>query len=137
MLPALNCFSRKPRPQPRESSDLPKYVVQVCRAPVSVAHSMKQGPTANPQELAQQLYKTHHLKIFDSPPPKTSEPVSHSELENAKKCGNFGTTRPSVLFLQAFHDMLGTLESDALSSCVSPSMVGTTGICPFAIIGPL
>lgn len=121
----------------RDTNMVAEHVYEQCQSPKSIAAEVQKTPNMAPGELAEQLFKTHHLKVLDSPRPKEIFEPSAEDLERARKCGKFDGTQPSELFLRAFHDILGTLEKDPLSSCVSPSMIGTTGVSPFAIIGPL
>ena len=41
------------------------------------------------------------------------------------------------LFLKLFHNILCTLKRDPLCGCVSPSLIGTTGVIPLTIISTI
>ncbi|EME89009.1 uncharacterized protein MYCFIDRAFT_185461 [Pseudocercospora fijiensis CIRAD86] len=62
---------------------------------------------------------------------------SPADLDWARSCGNFKDTRPTELFLHAFHDLLQCLDRDAVANCVSPPLCGSTGYVPMTIIAPL
>ena len=116
---------------------VPDKVYQLCTSHKNVAAEIQKRPDATPGDVAEILFKTSHIKVLDAPRPEHIEQATSADLERARQCGRFEGTEPSELFLRAFHDVLGTLEKDPLASCCSPSMIGTTGYNPFAIIGPL
>nr|POF19892.1 hypothetical protein CFP56_52141 [Quercus suber] len=107
-----------------------------CARHQSVSQSYAEHPDKSPGDLALELYQSHHLTT-----PKTKLPerrtVSQEDLQWAKRCGNFGDSNPSDLFLHAYHDLLQPLEQDVLCNCVSPSLIGSTGFVPMTIIAPL
>ncbi|PTB66478.1 hypothetical protein BBK36DRAFT_20145 [Trichoderma citrinoviride] len=59
------------------------------------------------------------------------------DLDLAYKCGRWGPTTPSPLFLQAFADALRCLDADPLAGVVSPPLMGTHGTVPLTVIAPL
>ena len=112
-------------------------IEDLCRSSVSVSSKYAETPEYSPGQIAEHLYKSSHLwtrtpKAHDSGRTPTAE-----DLEWARRCGSFGDTQPSQLFLQAFHDLLQCLDHDAVANCVSPPLCGSTGFVPMTIIGPL
>ena len=84
----------------------------------------------SPGKLAEQLFGSHHLKIYK---PRIQDQIalpSPAEVEWAKRCGKFGDTKPSDLFLRAYHDLLQCLDHDPLANCVGPSLCGGVGYAP-------
>lgn len=110
---------------------------ELCTSRSSITAELCKSPREAPGDIARRLYDTDHLRIVDTPIPKTHQRASPEELQRALQCGDFNGRQPGELFSRAFNDVLGTLEADSLASCVSPSLVGTTGVIPVAIIGPL
>lgn len=91
----------------------------------------------SPGEAAKKLYHPDDFSISEGHPPKERIPASAEELERAYQCGNFGPTRPSDTFLRIFHDSLIPLNHDPLMGVCSPSLIGSSGVIPLTIIGPL
>lgn len=112
-------------------------VYTLCTSNLSISAELAKAPKEPPGEVAKSLFDTHHLQVVGAPGPKERKRATVEDLQRAQKCGKFGAAQPSELFLRAFNDVLGTLEDDPLASCVSPSLIGTTGVIPFAVIGPL
>ena len=133
----LKQFSKGSSSSSNNHNMLPDNVEELATSSKSVAGGLAEDPTMAPGDIAEKIFKTHHLKVMDAPAPKETKEATPEELERARRCGKFEGTEPSELFLRAFHDVLGTLEKDPLASCCSPSLLGTTGVCPFAVIGPL
>jgi phosphatidylserine/phosphatidylglycerophosphate/cardiolipin synthase-like enzyme len=91
----------------------------------------------SPQDAVELLFSKplHHLR-----PRINYEILEHEiteeELNTAAKFGRF-IERPSELFLKLFHNVLCTLKRDPLCGCVSPSLIGTTGVIPLTIISTI
>lgn len=62
--------------------------------------------------------------------------VTEEELNTAANFGRF-PYRPSDLFLKLFHNVLCTLKRDPSVGCVSPSLIGTSGVIPLSIISTI
>lgn len=112
-------------------------VYKMCTDKQSVSSLLAQDPTLTPGAAATKLYHPDTVSISEGAPPKDRSPATPEELERAYQCGNFGPTRPSELFLRIFHDSLMPLEHDPLMGVCSPSLIGSSGVMPLTIIGPL
>ncbi|KAK3294392.1 uncharacterized protein B0H64DRAFT_325211 [Chaetomium fimeti] len=66
-----------------------------------------------------------------------SESAPQAEVERAAKCGNWGSTKPSDLFLKIYHDAVCTLDHAPHQAVVSPSLMGSYGTVPLTIISVL
>jgi hypothetical protein len=105
----------------------------------TVTSLLASGPpiVSSPQDAAEILFsnKLHHLR-----PRITYEILEHeiteNELDIAANYGRF-PFRPSDLFLKLFHNVLCTLKRDPLSGCISPSLIGTSGVIPLTIISTI
>jgi len=111
-------------------------VFKWCTSEESVSALLAKNPTLAPSKAIEQLYGKEHVSVSEKKHPKQ---YSHSseDLERAFKCGKWGDTRPSELFLHIFHDALLPLDQDPLMGVVSPSLMGTSGAIPLTVIGPL
>ncbi|KAL6823459.1 hypothetical protein V8C40DRAFT_280133 [Trichoderma camerunense] len=112
------------------------HVLRLCRAHNSVSSILAKNPTKGPGVIAKDLYGHYEKDLRRSPDEDRPHP-SPEILELALQCGNWGPTKPSPLFLQAFADALRCLDADALSSVVSPPLMGSHGTIPLTIIAPL
>jgi len=83
--------------------------------------------------------------LFTKPPPHLrprieyeilEHEITDEELDLAAQFGRF-PYRPSELFLKLFHNSLCTLRRDPLCGCVSPSLIGSSGVIPFSIISTI
>ncbi|WWC89702.1 uncharacterized protein L201_004627 [Kwoniella dendrophila CBS 6074] len=61
-------------------------------------------------------------------------PLSNEQLDEIRKCGQWGNFPPSELFLNVYAQSLLPLETDSLKNLVSPSLIGSTGVIPLSII---
>lgn len=83
--------------------------------------------------------------LFSKPIPhlrdRIKEEILHHEItdEELDIAANFGRFpyRPSELFLKLFHNVLCTLKRDPSVGCVSPSLIGTSGVIPLTIISTI
>ncbi|CAF1352428.1 unnamed protein product [Rotaria sordida] len=91
----------------------------------------------NPREAAEILFSKplHHLRSRINYEILQHE-ITQDELDAAAKYGRF-IERPSDLFLKLFHNVLCTLKRDPLAGCISPSLIGTTGVIPLTIISTI
>ena len=91
----------------------------------------------NSQEAAELLFRksASHLR-----PRIKHEILEHEitddELDAAARFGRF-PSRPSDLFLKLFHNALSTLRRDPLAGCVSPSLIGSSGVLPLSIVSTI
>ena len=108
-----------------------------CRAGESVSSVLARDPSVTPGEIAKKLYHPDNVSINEGKPPSHRTPATDNDLRRAYECGKFGATKPSELFLRVFHDSLLPLERDPLMGCCSPSLVGSIGVMPLTVIGPL
>ncbi|KAF8930980.1 hypothetical protein BGZ52_000238, partial [Haplosporangium bisporale] len=111
-------------------------VLQLCQATETVSSVLAKDPTAAPGEVVKNLYG-HHKKVFNYDPENNRPAASAQAQEQALKCGRWGPTQPSSLFLQAYADALSCLEADPMSGLVSPPLMGSHGIVPLTVIAPL
>ncbi len=130
-------------------------VYQQCVSSDSVSSLLATDPDMAPGDAWRKLYG--HFVID----PRSSHsaddigkaPVSKEALEKAAKCGKWGPTRPSPLFLrvrdlhqphhshglfadnsQLYHDALSAVEEDPARAMVSLSLMGSCGVVPLTII---
>lgn len=108
-----------------------------CRSEFSVSSEYAKNPSKPIGDIAHKLYGSHELANIESKAPKERRYATAEDLQRAYECGRFGGTRPSELFLRAYHDMLLALQHDPLAGVVSPSLLGSTGVVPLTVIGPL
>jgi hypothetical protein len=78
---------------------IPKTVYELCHNGQSVSSALAKDPTLSPHDAAKKLFGVDaadeiHTKKLDL---GQEEP---SDLEEARKCGNWGTSNPSDLFLR-------------------------------------
>ncbi|TVY67391.1 hypothetical protein LSUE1_G007258, partial [Lachnellula suecica] len=112
-----------------------QHVFELCNAAETVSSVLAQNPTEAPGEIVKKLYG-HHKKDLHHIPGRRPIP-SPEALDVALKCGRWGPTQPSPLFLQAFADALDCLEADPMSGLISPPLMGTHGTVPLTVIAPL
>ncbi|UJR15302.1 hypothetical protein I4U23_002255 [Adineta vaga] len=91
----------------------------------------------SPQDAANILFDPpkHHLRSRINYEVLDRE-VTDDDLDIAADFGRF-PYRPSNLFLKLFHNVLCTLRRNPLSGCVSPSLIGTSGVIPLTIISTI
>jgi hypothetical protein len=78
---------------------IPKNVYELCQGGQSISSELAKNPTLSPHEAAKKLFGvdaddeivTKKLELGEEKP---------SDLEEARKCGNWGTSNPSDLFLR-------------------------------------
>ncbi|CEJ86164.1 hypothetical protein VHEMI04027 [[Torrubiella] hemipterigena] len=108
-------------------------VLQLCQDTNTVSSIWAKDTTKVPDKIIQQLYSGHaqgNAKAF-------RQPASEEAQNKALKCGRWGPSTPSPLFLQAFTDALNCLEADPMSGVVSPPLMGSHGTMPLTVIAPL
>jgi hypothetical protein len=118
--------------------------VKLCQETQTVSNEFARNPEEAPTDICQRLYG-HHKPIVTHEEQKHElavsgvdrPPASTAELEIARQCGIWGPQQPSEFFLQVYHDVLATLDADALGGMVSPPLMGSHGTIPLTVIAPL
>ncbi|KAM0438589.1 hypothetical protein ACHAPT_001341 [Fusarium lateritium] len=114
-----------------------KRVLHLCQAHETVSSVLAKDPSQAPGDVIKRLYgqedARRHADASDTDDPEASA----NPLELALKCGRWGPTEPSTLFLQAFADALSCLDSDPMAGVVSPPLMGSHGSVPLTIVAPL
>jgi hypothetical protein len=112
---------------------IPKKVYELCQSGQSVSAELAKDPTLSPHEAAKKIFgigadEEINLKKLDCGEERPSD------LEEARKCGNWGSSNPSDLFLrvrlcgypfphgpvllmfrlQIYHNVLCSLEKNPL-----------------------
>lgn len=119
------------------SQDERERIRLLCQSKESVSSKYAEDPSQSIEAIGSKLYGSHHLATVVTRAPGQRGTNKPEDLEWARSCGNFGDTKPSELFLHAYHDLLQCLHRDPLANCVSPSLCGSTGLVPMTIIAPL
>jgi hypothetical protein len=78
---------------------IPDNVYQLCRNGKSVTAELAANPSKTPEKAVQELYNTNLGAVYDTGNIKL-EKLSPVELHQTLECGNWGSSRPSDLFLQ-------------------------------------
>ncbi|GAO17234.1 uncharacterized protein UV8b_05499 [Ustilaginoidea virens] len=119
-------------------------VVQLCTATTTVSSAWARDPSRPPGEIAQQLYGsgTRRGRATQQQQQQRAAEASSTEAQAqaqaaARRCGSWGPSAPSPLFLQAFADALRCLEADPLAGLVSPPLMGSHGTVPLTAVAPL
>lgn len=113
-----------------------EHVFKLCQETETVSSVLADNPTDAPGDIVKRLYG-HHTKDLHRNPDGNRPAPSPETLEAAFKCGRWGPTNPSPLFLQAFADSLSCLDADPMSGIVSPPLMGSHGTVPLTVIAPL
>ena len=119
------------------SAAISEKTFKFCTTPASVSSELAKEPSKSPGDIAKTLYGSHSLETIVSHAPSERKLATKEELDRALQCGNFSGTQPSELFLRAYHDVLCSLEHDPIAGVVSPSLLGSTGVVPLTMIGPI
>lgn len=119
------------------ASHISEKIYRYCIAPISVSSELAKDSTKSPAHYAKKLYGGEPKAITEQRPPHKRARATPEELERARKCGNWGDSAPSELFLQCFHSALCSLQHDPLAGVVSPSLMGSHGTLPLTILAPL
>ncbi|KAI0515322.1 hypothetical protein F5B22DRAFT_608017 [Xylaria bambusicola] len=107
-----------------------------CHCENSVSSLLAGDPKLTPEEAWRELFRGDDSRgSKDEVEKTTSEYDSGSEaLQQARKCGNWGSKEPSDLFIRLYHDALCTLNDKPECGVVSPRLMGSSGIVPLTII---
>lgn len=112
------------------------HLIELCTATDTVSSVLAKNPNEAPGDIVKRLYgrrrkdANHNLEQNTT----TQNPEA---LGAASRCGRWGPTNPSPLFLQAFADALQCLDEDPMSGMVSPPLMGSHGTIPLTVIAPL
>lgn len=112
------------------------HVQCLCLEKETVSSLLANNPSLPPGEAVKKLYG-HASEDLELNPEGKRPSASTAAVRMAEKCGNWGPTKPSDLFLQAFADSLNCLDSDPVSGMVSPPLMGSHGTVPLTVIAPL
>ncbi|TAQ84381.1 hypothetical protein B7494_g7295 [Chlorociboria aeruginascens] len=113
-----------------------QHVFQLCQASETVSSVLAKNPTEAPGDVAKKLYGKYKKNLHHDPEKHRPAP-SPQDRDMALKCGRWGPTLPSPLFLQAYADALNCLDADPMSGVVSPPLMGSHGTVPLTVISPL
>ncbi|CAM6096348.1 unnamed protein product [Calypogeia fissa] len=113
-----------------------EHVLKLCQVTETVSSVLAKNPTEAPRDVVERLYG-HLKKDLRCSPDEHRPAMSDQELEMVLKCGRWGASQPSPLFLQAFADSLNCLDADPMSGVVSPPLMGSHGTVPLTVIAPL
>ncbi|KAJ5218783.1 uncharacterized protein N7498_000882, partial [Penicillium cinerascens] len=120
---------------------VPWDVYALCQQSQTVTSELAQDPSQTPGAVFKKLYEkqspvSHHAK-GNSKGLSKEEFQEKNELQRAHACGNWGSSEPSELFLQIYHDVLCSLEKNPIAGVVSPPVIGSRGVVPLTIVAPL
>ncbi|KAJ6786956.1 hypothetical protein PWT90_04593 [Aphanocladium album] len=113
-----------------------EHVISLCCESTTVSSAWQKDPKSSPRTIIDRIYG-QYSRDRTCDPKKRRGTTSTKEQNDALKCGKWGPTEPSPLFLQAFADSIGCLDADALSGVVSPPLMGSHGTVPLTVIAPL
>ncbi|KAG8526667.1 uncharacterized protein KY384_008096 [Bacidia gigantensis] len=117
---------------------LSEALIKLCQSnDSSISAALAGEPTAAPTELWQRLFGQQKAAASGVDPGDSDAALSQERLAQAQKCGHWGPTQPSELFLRAFWSAIRCLDYDIGSGMVSPALMGSYGTLPFTIIAPL
>lgn len=120
----------------KEKKMVSDHVVKLCNQEHTLSSLLAQDTSRQPKDILQELYgqfkRDRTCKVSER-----RQPESQEARDTALKCGKWGPTSPSPLFLQAFADSINCLEADPLSGLVSPPLMGSYGTMPLTVIAPL
>ncbi|KAE8149782.1 hypothetical protein BDV25DRAFT_155747 [Aspergillus avenaceus] len=132
---AVIWFIRQPTsPNHSCATMLPDKVYELCHSDKTVSSELARDPSQSPYKVFHALYSEHHS---DKDSPATNGASKEDSLHRTLRCGNWGPTRPSNLFLNIYHDALCTLEKNPMAGVVSPPLMGSHGTAPLTIVAPL
>lgn len=112
-------------------------VIQLCRDPRTVSATWAKDPSKAPGDIIKELYGDLPRGAHRGSATTKDQAASTETQQQALQCGNWGSSTPSPLFLQAFADSLRCLDHDPLVGMVSPSLMGSHGTMPLTAICPL
>ncbi|KAM0715729.1 hypothetical protein Q7P37_009229 [Cladosporium fusiforme] len=119
------------------SQDSLKHIEELCSSKSSISASYALESEKSPGEIAHSLFQSDLLQRSTHKAGRELRAITKNDLDFARRCGNFEGTQPSDLFLSAYYGSLLCLDGDPLANCCSPSLCGSTGIVPMAVIGSI
>ena len=86
---------------------IPEKVQKLCQSGLTLSDELAKDPSQEPSHLCKKLYRSDaDHDIFDDKLPH-AKTLGEADLQQAALCGNWGSSRPSELFLQViFFKML-------------------------------
>ncbi|KAK2031658.1 hypothetical protein LX32DRAFT_556817 [Colletotrichum zoysiae] len=120
----------------KNAHTLSEPLASLCASSNTVSGLLAEDSTLTPGQAWKKLVE-HYSS--DSHEPKDIRDIGQGELtddelEVAFKCGKWGATRPSKLFLRLYHDALCTLNDNPAYGMASPSLLGSSGVAPLTIL---
>ncbi|KAG9242849.1 iq calmodulin-binding motif protein [Calycina marina] len=111
-------------------------VYQLCNGTETVSSLLAVDPELPPGEAWKKLYGGHAAghKASEAVARDHRDKHAPEDLKRARDCGKWGTTEPSELFLQLYHDALCTLDHSVSNAMVSPPLMGSSGTIPLTVI---
>ncbi|KAH7026337.1 uncharacterized protein B0I36DRAFT_248992 [Microdochium trichocladiopsis] len=119
----------------------------LCQSGESVSDLLAEDPSLTPGEawkillaksksshIPQTQQASHASAATHDKASDNEERLSQDQLDVAFKCGQWGETRPSDLFLRMYHDALCSLNHDPAAGMASPSLLGTSGTVPLVVV---
>ncbi|EEP81672.1 conserved hypothetical protein [Uncinocarpus reesii 1704] len=116
---------------------IPGKLHALCQSESSVSSELAKDPDTAPYEIIAKLYKNLKGDLNEGSIQEKQLEYTPEELQAAYECGTWGSQRPSDLFLKIYHDALCTLGRDPMAGLISPSLMGSCGVVPLTIIGPI
>ncbi|KAJ7063464.1 hypothetical protein C8F01DRAFT_1133150 [Mycena amicta] len=111
---------------------IPPSVYLQCRGTETVSSLVAKNPAMAPGDAWKKLYG--HLPTGSAALREQHAPLTQDDLDQARKCGKWGDTEPSDLFLALYHDAVNALEHDVGCGMVSPPLMGSSGTVPLSVI---
>ncbi|KAF4958007.1 hypothetical protein FSARC_11136 [Fusarium sarcochroum] len=116
---------------------VPQHVYDLCQAKETVSSALAKEPNHAPGDIVKKLYGHHEHGLHHGRSAENDTALNGDVVETALRCGRWGPTNPSPLFLKAFADSLQCLDKDPMAGVVSPPLMGSYGTMPLTVIAPL
>jgi len=100
----------------------------------TVTSIVASNPTIPPKIAVKSLYPKKPTKKFRFKVLPGAHLLSEDDLQRAYQFGRF-PYRPSTLFLQIFNSVISTTEENPLCGCVSPPLIGSSGVVVQTVLG--
>ncbi|PGH32106.1 hypothetical protein GX50_05122 [[Emmonsia] crescens] len=114
----------------------PEWIYELCRDGSSVTSELANEPENSPRDIIDRVFKPQSGMCDRCQGSEKGKGNRHLDLQQAYLCGNWGSKRPSHLFLQIYHNVLCTLDRNPMAGCTSPALLGSSGVVPLTIIAP-
>ncbi|KAK3324080.1 hypothetical protein B0T19DRAFT_221305 [Cercophora scortea] len=111
-------------------------ILDLCTSDESVSSLLARDLDLAPGDAWKALYGNHVQKSAGSKKVDSSgqADLPQDALERALRCGKWGPTQPSDLFLRIYHDAVCAIEENPIRGMVSPSLMGSYGVIPLTIL---